>query len=298
MTPDPRNSSKGITYALLAFVSWGFLPVYWKLMKQIPSDQILAHRIIWSFVFVSALMKFRSVPFPADRLKSPRFFLLLLASGSLIALNWGLYIYAVNAGKITETSLGYYMNPLVSVLFGLLFLREKLRPVQWAALFLAFSGVGYLTFQHGGLPVIAVSLAITFALYGLIKKLTPMESLANLALETMLLFPAALIWLFLSAPGTPVTGTGAAGWGLLVLSGVVTALPLLWFGIGVKLIPLSMIGFFQYIGPSIALCLAVFVYGEPFTRVHLISFGLIWTGLGLYTLSVSGLLGKVSRFLR
>jgi len=285
---------KGILFALLAFISWGFLPVYWKLLQTVPAPEILAHRIVWSFLFVFLLIRLQRKKFSFSSFRNLRATLALAGAGFFIALNWGIYIFAVNAGHIVETSMGYYINPLVSIAFGLIFLHEKLRPVQWISLTLATAGVLYLALDYGKIPWIALALAGSFAIYGLLKKLTPHEALQGLALETLILLPLALAFLFL-----PIEGSSGAIFHsdlrtslLLILSGVVTALPLYWFALGVKRIPLSLVGFFQYIGPSIALLIAVFIYNEPFTHSHLISFSLIWSGLVLYTLSITGMLKR------
>lgn len=285
---------KGILFALLAFISWGFLPVYWKLLQTVPAPEILAHRIVWSFVFIFFLIRLQKKKIKFSSFKNSKATLALAGAGVFIALNWGIYIYAVNAGHIVETSMGYYINPLVSIAFGLIFLKEKLRPVQWVSLTLATAGVLYLALDYGKVPWIALALAGSFAIYGLLKKLTPHEALQGLALETLILLPAALLFLWFGTGGSHGTflHSDSTTTFLLIFSGVVTALPLYWFALGVKLIPLSLVGFFQYIGPSIALLIAVFIYGEPFTHSHLISFSLIWSGLVLYTLSITGILKR------
>lgn len=295
MTQPAHPDKKGIFFALLAFLSWGFLPVYWKELHTVPAPEILAHRIVWSFLFVFLLVKGQKKTISFSSFRNMKALLALAGAGLFISLNWGIYIFAVNEGHIVETSMGYYINPLVSIAFGLLFLKEKLRPVQWISLVLATSGVIYLALDYGKIPWIALSLAGTFAVYGLLKKLTPHEALQGLALETFLLLPFALSFLFL-----PNTGTSEALFSsdmkttlFLIFSGIVTALPLYWFALGVKRIPLSLVGFFQYIGPSIALLIAVFGYGEPFTPTHLISFSLIWSGLILYTLSLTGIMNRL-----
>ncbi|MCU0485486.1 MAG: EamA family transporter RarD [Anaerolineales bacterium] len=279
--------NRGVWYAVGAYLLWGLLPVYWKALQTVPALQILNHRVVWSLVFLAAILFFRRDWEPLRQaLKSRRIVWIYLATSCLLGVNWLTYIWGVNAGFIVETSLGYFINPLVSVLLGVVFLREKLRAGQWLPVGLAALGVVYLTISYQKLPWIALVLAFTFGLYGLIKKIAPLGSLHSLALETALLFVPSLAYLLWAE----VQGSGAFGHVetgttlLLVFTGVVTALPLLLFGAGARLIPLSLIGLLQYLAPTLQFLIGVLIYGEPFTRDRMIGFGIIWIALVIYTL--------------
>jgi chloramphenicol-sensitive protein RarD len=276
----------GVVYALLAYGTWGVLPVYWKLLAAVPLAEVLAHRVAGTVVFSAALLAvLRRLPELGVALRSPRERRALLASGGLIAINWGVFIWAVGAGRIVETSLGYYLNPIVNVLLGMLVLRERLSRAQGIAVGLAAAGVGVMLVSHGRLPWIALVLASSFGLYGLMHKLSKVRPVPALAIETGALAPVALAFLTL---GTEPAG-GALSEGpaltraLLLGAGPITALPLLWFGSAARRLPLSTLGLFQYLAPTLALLLAVFLYGEPFTRAHALAFLLIWAALALYT---------------
>jgi chloramphenicol-sensitive protein RarD len=236
--------------------------------------------------FTAALLALlRRLPEVREALRSPRERRALFASGSLIALNWGVFIWAVGAGRIVETSLGYYLNPIVNVLLGMVFLRERLSRPQGIAVALAAAGVGVMLVSHGRLPWVALALATSFGLYGLMHKLTRVRAIPALALETGALAPLALAFLALGTHppgGALVTGPPLAR-ALLLLAGPITALPLLWFGSAARRLPLSTLGLFQYLAPTLALLLAVFLYGEPFTRAHALAFLSIWSALALYT---------------
>jgi len=276
----------GVVYALLAYGTWGVLPAYWKALAAVPAVEVLAQRVVGTVFFTALLLAaLGQLPELRAALRSPRERRTLVASGALIAVNWGVFIWAVGVGRIVETSLGYYLNPLVNVLLGMLFLRERLSRAQGIAVLLAGTGVGAMLLSHGRLPWIALTLASSFALYGLLRKLSPVRPIPALAVETGALAPLALAYLVL---GTEPPG-GAARDGplltrtLLLCAGPVTALPLLWFGSAARRLRLSTLGLFQYLAPTLALLLAVFAYDEPFTRAHAIAFPLIWLGLGLYT---------------
>jgi chloramphenicol-sensitive protein RarD len=293
MTRNPRQT--GTLYVLAAFVSWGLLPVYWKALQSVPAHEILAHRVFWSFVFVSLLLgkQKRWAEFRwTFRTRRNRWICLLTAA--IIGSNWFIYIWAVNHDHIVDASLGYFINPLITVLLGVIFLRERLNAWQVTAFILASIGVGYLTLQYGRIPWIALSLALTFGFYGLLRKTARIESLIGLTAETGLLSAPALAFVIMLG----LRGEGAAGtaslWthAQLMGAGLVTATPLLWYTIGVRRIKLSTAGFLQYLAPSMQLLLGVLVYGEPFTRTHLISFGLIWAALLLYSLSTTVLLNR------
>jgi len=276
----------GALYAALAYGTWGVLPVYWKSLAGVPLVEVLAHRVTGTVLFTALLLAgLRQMPELGHALRSPRERLSLLASGALIAVNWGVFIWAVGAGRILETSLGYYLNPLVNVLLGTAFLHERLRRAQGISVALAGAGVLVMLVSHGKLPWIALALATSFGLYGLLHKLTHVRPIAALAIETGALAPAALAYLCLAtepAGGTLVTGSAMART-LLVLAGPITALPLLWFASAARRLRLSTLGLFQYLAPTLALLLAVFLYGEPFTRAHAVAFLLIWSALALYS---------------
>jgi chloramphenicol-sensitive protein RarD len=285
-----------VWYTIAAFFLWGILPLYWKALKQVPSSQILAHRILWSFVFVVLILTVtKRIYRIRSAIASRRNRVYFIASAFTIGINWFVYIWAVNAGFVVETSMGYFINPLVSVLLGIVFLREKLRFWQVISVMLAFSGVLYLTLNYGKLPWITLSLAFSFGTYGLLRKTSHADSLVGLFFETAYLSPLALAYLLLRG----LQGSGAFGTVspllhiLLVSSGIVTAVPLIWFAHGARRIPLSTVGFTQYLAPTLQLFLGVVVFQEPFTSVHLISFSLIWVGLALYSLSHLPLMRRV-----
>jgi chloramphenicol-sensitive protein RarD len=295
MTRDTQRS--GTLYVLTAYVVWGLLPIYWKALQSVPAPEILAHRIFWSFVFVSFLLwkQQRWAEFKwTFRSRSNLWICILTAA--IIGSNWFIYIWAVIHDHIVDTSLGYFINPLITVLLGVIFLHEKLNRWQIIAFVLASLGVGYLTLEYGRVPWIALSLALTFGIYGLLRKTARIEALSGLTAETGLLSPLVLTYLLLLAlKGESSAGSSPAAIHLLLLgSGLVTAGPLLWFTIGVRRIKLSTAGFLQYLAPSMQLLLGVVVYREPFTRTHLISFGLIWTALIIFSLSNTPLLNRPS----
>ena len=286
-----ERSSQGVIYAVLAYLSWGLLPLFWKELDTIPPVDILAHRILWSWFFIFTLClwikrdELRKYFFNAKSLVR------LAVTGSLVSFNWGIFIYAVNSGQIVEASLGYFINPLISIVLGMVFLGEKLNKTQIAAFLLAMTGVAYLTVNYGHLPWIAILLALTFGVYGLLKKKMNYDSMSALAVETTLVVPIALAYLIFGASGAslhlPLNESSFVMQHhsvilLLVLSGVVTALPLYWFGMAAVKIPLYSIGFFQYIAPSINLFIGIYIYHETFSVTHEIAFSLIWAGLALY----------------
>jgi chloramphenicol-sensitive protein RarD len=276
----------GVVYALLAYGTWGVLPVYWKLLAEVPLLEVLAHRVAGTVVFTAVLLAaLRRTPELREALASPRERRALLASGALIAVNWGVFIWAVGVGRIVETSLGYYLNPIVNVLLGVAILGERLTRAQAIAAVLAAAGVGVMLVSHGTLPWIALVLAISFGLYGLMHKLTHVRAITALAIETGALAPLALGFLALGTEpaGGALREGPAVARALLLGAGPITALPLLWFGSAARRLRLSTLGLFQYLAPSLALLLAVFLYGEPFTRAHALAFLLIWSALALYT---------------
>ncbi|MEO0824310.1 MAG: EamA family transporter RarD [Cyanobacteria bacterium J06635_15] len=282
-TPIPFNS--GWIYAMLAYSSWGLLPIYWKFFQQISAVEVLTQRIIWSMMFLSGLLLIQGRRTELAELRQrPRQILGLLLTASLLTFNWGLYIYGVNTDRVIETSLGYFINPLVTVLLGFVFLKERLRWGQRIAVGLAVIGVAYFVWQFGAVPWIGLGLAFSFAFYGLLRKLVQVSPMVGLAVETGLITPIAIALVGHWA----IQGTGHLGidWRLTLLfigAGVVTSMPLLWFNNAAKRLQLSTLGFFQYMAPSIQLVLGVFLYREPFTIIHAVTFGFIWTALLLYS---------------
>lgn len=276
---------KGIIYAAIAYILWGAFPAYFKLIQAVPAMQIVGHRIIWSFFFLLAVVIARHELPALKAAATPRILALYLVAGILLSINWLTYVGAVNAGFVVEASLGYFINPLVSVLLGTLFLKEKLRPWQWVPIGLATAGVIYLTLSLGSLPWISLVLAVTFGLYGLMKKLTPLGSLHGLTLETVTIFIPALGYLLF----TEASGVGAFGHAslltslLLALTGVVTAIPLLLFSSGAQRVPLSTMGLLQYISPTLQFLFGIFMFGEPFSHDRLIGFSIIWAALIFFT---------------
>ena len=283
-TAPAREVTLGLWMAAFSFVLWGVMPLYWHLLKSVPSLQIVLHRIAWSAVFVGAFLLWRDGRhWFAGVVRQPRLRWMLVLSGVLIAFNWGLYIWAVNAGHVVETSLGYFINPLLNVLLGVVFLRERLRVAQWVSVAIAAAGVLWLTADYGRLPWIALALAGSFALYGLVRKLAAVDSVAGLGVESVLLLPlalGALAWTGLR--GGAVFGPDALSAALLVLAGILTALPLVGFAYAVRRVPLSTVGLMQYIAPTLQLLIGVLVLGEAFDRNRAIGFVLIWIALALF----------------
>lgn len=279
--------NKGIWYGVGAYLIWGFFPIYLKAIQVVPALQTLSHRIIWSFLFVVLLIMVRKDwPRLKSSLRNPRIPLIYSLTAGLLAINWLVYIYGINTGQVVETSLGYFINPLLSVALGVIFLRERLRPMQWLPIGLASVGVLYLTLQYGSLPWIALALAFSFGMYGLLKKITPLGALHGLTVETGILCIPALIFLLYSE--SQASGAfGHLGWNisiLLAFSGLVTALPLLLFSRAARSIPLSLLGILQYIAPTVQFLLGIFLYQEPFTSTRLIGFIIIWLSLAIFTL--------------
>lgn len=276
MSPETRS---GLLYGLGAFGLWGLSPLYWHLLDRVPVPLILAHRIVWSAVFLAFLMRGRWTAL-REALGRPRTAAALAATTSLIGLNWSLYIWAIQNNRVLDSSLGYYVNPLLSVLLGAFVLGERLRPAQAAAFALAAAGVAVLVKAHGHLPLLALSLACSFALYGLLRKLAPVDALAGLTAETFALAAPSLAFL-LYRPAGPAAEPGM----LLLLAGgaAVTALPLLWFVEAAKRLSLKTIGFLQFTSPTLQFLLAVLVYREPLPPARLAAFGFIWAAVALYT---------------
>ncbi len=277
--------NKGILYGIAAYALWGLFPLYWKQLHDVSALQVIGHRIGWSFILLMIYIvitkqwkDFRSVAF------APKTIGIYSIAAVLLSLNWLIYVWGVNSGFIVETSLGYYINPLISVLLGVIFLRERLRPLQWVPVGIATLGVGYLTFVYGRLPWIALSLAFSFGFYGFVKKLSPLGSLYGLTLETGIVFPIALVYLVFVG----FTGTGAFLHDggrvdlFLISAGIVTTIPLLMFASAAKQIPLTIIGLLQYVAPTLQFLIGVFIYKEAFDQSHLIGFGIVWVALIIF----------------
>jgi chloramphenicol-sensitive protein RarD len=279
----------GAGYAVLAYASWGLVPIYWKWLSAIPPGELVLHRIVGTALFAALLLTVaRRWGEVGEIVRHRRRLGALLGSALLIAANWAIFIWAVQRGQILATSLGYYLNPLANVALGLALLRERLSRLQGLAVAIAAAGVAYFTAASGGLPWISLALALSFALYGLIRKTVVAGSLAGLAVETALLAPAALVGIaWIEAGGAGALGAadrlGAPVVAGLLGAGVVTALPLLWFASAARRLRLATVGLFQYIAPSLSLACAVLLYGEPFTRPHAVAFGCIWVALALYS---------------
>ena len=286
-TSEIRSESLlGLIYAGSAFLIWGLSPVYWKALGTVPALEITMHRVIWSFFFLMCLilLQRRRHEF-VGVLKNGRMLLTLLSTAILVSVNWLLYIWAVNNNYMLQASLGYYINPLVNVVLGLLFLRERLRRPQILAVVLAAGGVLYLTIAYGEFPWISLTLALSFGLYGLIRKVAPVGALVGLAVETMLLAPPAVIYLiYLNSQGVDTILRVSLKLDLLLIGcAPMTAAPLLFFTLGAKRLYLSTLGLMQYIGPSGMFLLAVFYYNEPFSATQVWTFAIIWAALVIYS---------------
>jgi chloramphenicol-sensitive protein RarD len=283
-----RESLVGMWYAIASYVAWGVLPLYWKALKHVPAREILAYRIIWSFIFLCLFNTLRKRwPDVKQAYANKRNRVSSLISAVIIGSVWFIYILAMITNHVVEASMGYYINPLISVVLGMIFLKERLTFWQNVAFVLAILGVAFLTIQYGRLPWIALSLAVGFGLYGLLRKTSSVGSITGLTAETAVLSPLAfgyVLFLILGKTSSVVEATVATHL-LLMGAGIVTAVPLVWFAKGARRIPLSMIGFFQYLAPTISLLLGIFVFKEPFTPTHLVCFGLIWVALIIFTLS-------------
>ena len=276
----------GVICGFSGFLIWGLSPLYWKMLKTVPAFEILMHRIVWSFVSLVPLMLLMGIGGDFIKaVKSRRVLLTLLTSTTIVSLNWFLYIWAINNDHVLQTSLGYYINPLVSVLLGAIFLKERLRPLQVTAVTLAAAGVLYMTIQYGRFPTISLALAFSFAFYGLIRKVAPVGAVAGLAVETFLLsIPAGGYLLYLQFAGQAAFLHQGLKIDLFLIGAtLVTALPLVLFTLGARRLHLSTVGFLQYTAPTGTFLLAVFVFKEPMVKSQLYSFIMIWTALAIYT---------------
>lgn len=287
-----ENYKQGIFFGLAAYVLWGILPVYWKALELVSPFEILSSRFMWSCVFVFLLIIFQKKwPLFTKEVKhvfsNVKTGAAMIAAGITISFNWGTFIWAVNNGHIVETSMGYYINPLVSILFAVVFLRERLDKMQLAAITCAFIGVASMVYSFGKIPWVSLTLAFTFALYGLLKKILPVSALTSIMLETLLITPLALVYEYsLWQQGVSFYASGNLQVIMMLTgAGIVTAIPLLLFTAGARLLPLKIIGFLQYISPTLTLLIGVFVYNEAFTASHLLAFGWIWAALLLFILS-------------
>jgi chloramphenicol-sensitive protein RarD len=283
----PSPSLVGVAYAVASFAFWGLSPLFWKPISHIAAPQILAHRVLWSIPVVLLLITLRG-QWPEVRavFSDRRTVAALVLSATLVGINWGIFIWAMAADRILEASLGYYINPLVSVFLGFALLRERLRVGQWIAVGLAATAVAILTVRFGSPPWIAILLAFSFGCYGLIRKVVRAGPIVGVTIEIALLTPVAA--LFMSrwrADGSlQFTGESTITQALLLLAGVVTITPLIWFSQGARRLRLATLGLLQFLAPTLQFLLAVLKYGEPFTRTHLVAFGLIWTALAVYTI--------------
>lgn len=283
---EDKDLRQGVIFALAAYSIWGIAPVYFKSVAHVPAFEVLVHRIIWSVVFLllfigatGRLGKVMAV------FKQPRLLGGLVVTALIISLNWLVFIWAVAEGRILETSLGYFINPLISVFLGMVFLSERLRPMQWLALSFAAMGVLYQLIEFGSLPWVGLVLAFSFGFYGLLRKQLVVEAVPGLFIETLIVLPVGLIALgWMQSEGTLVFGHQSLQTDLLLIAaGLVTTFPLLFFAGAARRLALSMIGFFQYLAPSITFVLAVYVYDEPLDSSKLVTFALIWLGLLLFT---------------
>lgn len=276
---------QGLYATIAAFVIWGFFPLYWALLKHVPALQIMAHRLIWCAVLVCAfLFATRGLSWVRAFAGKTRLLATLTLTGLLVAVNWGLYIWAVNNGHVIESSLGYFITPLVNVLLGTLILKERLSLGQKLAFGLAALGVLWLAVGYGKPPWIALALAFSFGLYGLLRKITAVDSVSGLAVESLILFPlmaGLLVWWQVTATSHWLSD-GAFTTSLLMLGGLITAIPLILFAFGAKRIPLATVGLVQYIGPTIQFMCGVFFFAEPFGGARAVGFIMIWTGCAIY----------------
>ncbi len=276
----------GMLYAASAYIIWGLFPIYFHALQQVSPMEILMHRIVWALVFlIVVLTARRQWSWVPKLVRQPKVLLGFAASSLLLSVNWFIYIWSVNNGHVIDSSLGYFMNPLVNVLLGFVFLHERLRPLQWAAVAVATLGVAWLTWTAGHPPYIGLALAFSFGSYGLLRKTAALGALEGLSLETILLFPFAFAYLiWLGAEGHNAflqTGTGSQC--LLAAAGPITAVPLLLFAAGARRIPMSTLGLLQYVAPSLQLLLGIWLFGESFSG-RLAGFVLIWSALALYSL--------------
>ncbi|MCK2158046.1 EamA family transporter RarD [Exiguobacterium sp. 17-1] len=280
-------NNSGFIATLSAYIIWGLLPIYWKLLATVSSEEILAHRIVWSFIFLLLLLSLqKALPKFTGALKNPFTRRLFFLNGLIISMNWFIYIWAVNHNFIVEASLGYYINPIVSIIFGVFFFREKLSRIEWLAILLATIGVLILTIGYGKFPWISLALAFSFGFYGVVKKQRPLESTVSLTIETLAPLPIAILFLgYMGVSGQETFTSSPFVMIGLFLTGIITAVPLLLFGFGAQRIPFTVVGFLQFVAPTLSLAIGVLLYDEPFTRTHLIAFTFIWSAALVFTLN-------------
>ncbi len=279
---------KGVALAICAYCLWGFAPLYFKLLNQVSATEILLHRVIWSFVFMLILMQFIGGFAKLRALfRQPKQLGVLALTSVLIAGNWLLFIWAINNDHMLDASLGYFINPLINVLLGMVFLQECLRKLQWAAVSLACAGVLIQLISFGSIPVVSLGLAASFGVYGLLRKKVNVDAKTGLLVETAILVPVALLYLAMNLDGTSILENSWQMNLLLMAAGIVTSIPLLCFAGAATRIPLSMLGFFQYIGPSIMFIMAVSLFNEPFDLEKGITFAFIWSALVIFTLDLA-----------
>ncbi|MBU9719933.1 MULTISPECIES: EamA family transporter RarD [Bacillaceae] len=302
MNNEQHSIKTGVLAGACAYILWGALPIYWKWLDHIPAQEVLAHRILWSFILLMILLIVigRGPSFLNELkqiIKNPRLLIGVILSAVFITANWYIYIWSVTNNHIVRASLGYYINPLVSVLLGVFLLKEKLTKVQWLSVALAGVAVTILTVSLGTFPYVALGLAFSFGFYGLLKKIVQVGSLSGLAMETLIVLPFALLFLSLQHGGLYsmfYLSDFTTLW-LLIGAGLATAAPLLFFGASAKRIPLSLLGFLQYIAPTMMLLLGVFLYDETFSLVHFITFGIIWLALIMFSVSKYQVSKKLKR---
>jgi chloramphenicol-sensitive protein RarD len=283
----------GILSAASAFLCWGLFPLYFHAIGEVPPMQILAHRMLWSLLFLLIVLAVRRQWAWLAIVRQPRVFASFVASAVLLSVNWLIYIWAVNNNHVIEASLGYFINPLVNISLGYLLLKERLRPAQWAAIAVAALGVAWLTWQAGTVPWIALALAVSFGGYGLLRKTAALGALEGLSFETMVLFPVAaayVVWLTMHGQNAFINTESTSTQLLLMAAGPITAIPLLLFASGARQIPLSVLGLLQYLSPTLQFLLGVWLFHEPFTPDRLVGFALIWAALALF--AAEGLLRR------
>ena len=284
------KEKEGIIYGAVSYVLWGIVPIYWKQLEHISAIEILIHRVLWSCMFMMLLLAVtRKLPALREYIKEIAFdfkkLLALFAASALVSANWGIFIWAVNNGRILDTSLGYYMNPLISVLLGVIVLKERLSKAQVVSFGLAAVGVLILTLYFGEFPWISFGLALSFAFYGLVKVMIGAEAAIGLTLETLMMLPVAIGYLFFSFAKGDMIIPASTDLLLLIGGGIATAMPLLLFAIGANNIPFTLLGFLQYIAPTLSMLVGVLLYGEVFTKVHALSYAFIWSALLLFSFS-------------
>ncbi len=300
--PDrEKNSILGVYAAIFAFVSWGLLPIYWKSIQVVPPFSIICHRMIWSCMFVAIVLtvqkRWKEVKSSVSNAKG---LITLMLSGLLVGCNWGIYIWAVNNNHVVDAALGYYINPLCNVLLGYIVFKDRLRTAQTISILCAFVGVSYMVLDYGQFPWIALSLAISFSLYGLVHKIIHVMALPGLFVETAFLSIPAFVYLVFFSPEHSMLPVSVHVRFLLLLVGIVTTLPLWAFTVAAKNLRLVSLGLLQFLSPTLTFLLGVFLYKEPFTRAHLITFSCIWTGLLIYSVeswryyNSHGLMGSVN----